>query len=84
MIRIIRNGATVECDTVAEAVAFINATRPVTDDGWIEWNGGKNPAGVSKVEYRLRDGATKNRPAGYLRWEHSGAPYDIVAYRIVS
>ena len=70
-------------------------TRPTeptqTDDGWIEWKGGKCPVPADTlVEWRLRHETENNytlvvRPAGDLYWSHESPPpaLDIVAYRIV-
>lgn len=59
---------------------------PTCDDGWIPWKGGTCPLdeGVI-VAIKLRDDPSKLRPApaSYWRWEHSCAPDDIVAYRVV-
>lgn len=78
MIRII------ECDTVAEAVEFINAAHP--DNGWIEWNGGKCPVSgdtIVNVNLRRNSYPNDNVRANTLRWNHIDNTGDIVAYRVV-
>lgn len=61
--------------------------RPIEDaDGWIQWDGGKNPVPERSVvvEYKLRGhGDVRRELARYLRWQHGADPYDIVAYRVV-
>lgn len=56
----------------------------ITDDGWIEWSGGAQPAIRGEIDVRLRGGAfICNRSASFLggSWQHDGGRKDIVAYR---
>lgn len=53
------------------------------DDGWIEWNGGKQPvASIVAVKVRRRDGSVSTERANMLYWRHRDLGCDIVAYRV--
>ena len=51
---------------------------------WQPWNGGVCPVHpLCVVEYVMRAEQAGPDAADQLDWEHSGDPWDIVAYRIV-
>lgn len=63
---------------------LVRLTEDVPDEeGWIEWNGGENPAPGATVEYRMRGGDSYEDEANNLRWNACGWAGDIVAYRVV-
>lgn len=80
-----------EAETVDELFALVS--RFETDDagdGWITWNGGECPVPpytrVQTIERRETLGNFDEgvQSAKYCDWRHSGGPYDIIAYRVVS
>jgi hypothetical protein len=59
-----------------------------SEDGWIEWAGGKRPVdGETLVEVKLRDGTVYDDTGEELAWSHDRhrefADTDIIAYRVV-
>lgn len=55
-----------------------------TDDGWIEWGGGKcpvDPHTIVKVRFRDRR-VSPALPACASIWPHTGMDCDIIAYRV--
>ena len=58
----------------------------MADDGWIEWHGGECPVPAGALVYvRFRNGVVGGLSGERVReygWDHEGAVYDIVAYRI--
>ncbi len=79
-----------ECDTVGEAVALMRVIGDVSNAGWITWGGGSCPVpGDTRVQTIERRESFDNfdtgiRSAKYCDWWHSGTPWDIIAYRVVS
>jgi hypothetical protein len=57
----------------------------VSNDEWIEWNGGDCPVkAATVVEYKRRDGVRASpRSAIELDWGHFDLGNDIIAYRLV-
>lgn len=52
-------------------------------DGWRIWSGGECPVDEDvDVVVMQRDGVEVTEAAGILSWDHEGAWYDIVAYRV--
>lgn len=58
---------------------------PVIDDGWVTWDGGKNPFNQNTaIEVRFRDKDEFLEPnSNELRWDHIDSPGDIIAYKVV-
>lgn len=58
---------------------------PMLDaDGWRIWSGGECPVDEDvDVVVMQRDGVEAIEAAGILSWDHEGAWYDIIAYRLV-
>lgn len=49
---------------------------------WSEWTGGECPLkSYMAPEVRYRSGGTTEMQANRLRWDHTGAWDDVVAYR---
>lgn len=64
-------------ESVSEAVSKVNS------DGWIEWNGGENPAGNKPVKVQYINGSVIIALASELTWYHTREADDIIAYRIL-
>jgi hypothetical protein len=62
-----------------------------SEEGWIEWNGGKCPVEPdTRVEIKLRRGMRGPGEAKCYQWAHFAtganlysADFDIIAYRVV-
>lgn len=66
---------------VAELEAQLGKVAPAAA-GWIPWDGGECPVdGDTKVDVRFRDGHEWALYSDELRWVHTGAMGDIIAYR---
>ena len=72
-------------DAIARAEAALAEPQPDAD-GWIPWAGGDCPLERRvrhQVRFRYGDESHWSKcPYGW-NWEHTGAPTDIIAYRIV-
>lgn len=62
-----------------------------SDEGWIEWKGGKMPvSGGSFVDVKFRNGTEGVRMLAHILergkswWVHEGRGHDIIAYRVVT
>lgn len=65
------------------ALGPTEALRLITHGHWIEWSGGACPlAEYQNPEIRYRSGGTTELPANRIRWSHTGAWDDVVAYRV--
>ena len=72
-------------EAIARAEAALAEPQPDAD-GWIPWAGGDCPLERRvrhQVRFRYGDESHWSKcPYGW-NWEHTGAPTDIIAYRIV-
>lgn len=67
-------------------VEYTASPKAKADDGWIKWYGGECPIKDDEVviEVKYRDGKSdEDNDAWGWRWDHSGADFDIIAYRII-
>lgn len=78
------------CNTAAIAADILIAERrkrfpaepEKSDDGWIEWSGGKCPVpGAALVDVEMRDGTIGSGYANGFRWKHYGDLGDIIRYQ---
>ena len=64
----------------------VKEVKKVSDDGWIEWNGGEaSPItnGDYFVTFKCRNGSiTSNKHPEVWSWTHKGLDDDIVAYKV--
>ena len=68
---------------IAKAEATLAATEPSYDD-WIPWKGGECPVERrAVVMVKGKNGEVDTDKAHFYDWNHTGCPFDIVAYRIV-
>lgn len=75
----------------ADGEVWVNQTKPHDRDlvrliaepeGWVKWEGGKNPVPGAYVEYRMRDEYVCDDESDMLRWDHRDELGDIVAYKV--
>ena len=68
--------------SIAKAEAILAATDPSYDD-WIPWKGGECPVGRRDVVMvKGKNGEVDTDKAHFYDWNHTGSPFDIIAYRI--
>lgn len=69
--------------SIAKAEAALAATQSPYDD-WIPWEGGECPvARRAVVMAKAKDGEVDTDKAYFYDWDHTGSPFDIIAYRVV-